>query len=181
MRRKQRLGAYARTRHAQQIRSCAYRRDLERDPIATYAQMFWSLALVICTLVHFEANAQQNNMICNASTEQPDVTLLSPPSGTTGLTGGEIGLSSIYSLQGERLENIMGMEIQFPPPLTISSSTASILQRNSTAISFQIPQTSFQRMPGGTPAILAIYPTNIACQNISLSMTLHETGIIEYN
>lgn len=138
--------------------------------------MTWSLALVICTLVHFEANAQQN-MICDASTEQPDVTLLSPPSGTTGVTDGDRGLSSIYSLQGERLGSILQMEIQFPPPLTIAPVTAEILQRNSTAISFQIPQTSnLQRIPGGSPAILAIYPTNSACQNISLSMSLHDTG-----
>lgn len=137
---------------------------------------------MMCTLVHFEANAQQNNMTCDVDTEQPAVTLLSPPSGSTGFTDGDSGLSSIYFLQGERLDSILRMEIQFPPPQNIAPRTITdILQSNSTAVSFQIPQTSFQRMPGGTPAILAIYPTNTACQDISLSMTLHETGIIEYN
>ena len=138
--------------------------------------MLWSLALVVCsTLVHFEANAQQN-MTCDTDTEQPAMTSLNPPSGTTGLTSGERGLSSIYFLQGERLDSISRMEIQFPPPQIITPRTAEILQRNSTAISFQIPQTFFQRMPGGTPAIITIYPSNTACQDISLSMTLHETG-----
>ena len=135
--------------------------------------MLWSLALVICTLVHFEVNAQQT---CDADTEQPAVTLLTPPSGTTGLTSGHRGLSSIYFLQGERLDSISRMEIQFPPPQNITPRTAEILQRNSTTVSFQIPLTFFQRMPGGTLVIITMYPNNTACQNISLSMSLHETG-----
>ena len=135
--------------------------------------MFWSLVLVICTFVHFEANAQQNNMICDADTEQPAVTLLDPPSGTTGM---DSGLSSTYLLQGERLESISRMEILIILQ-DVSSRTPNILQRNSTVISFRIPRTSFPlRIPGGTPAVLRIYPTNTACQNISLSMSLHETG-----
>ena len=135
--------------------------------------MLWSLALVVCTLVHLEANAQQ---ICNTNAEQPAVTLLTPPSGTTGITDGEIGLSSTYFLQGERLDNILQIEIF---PQDISPRTAQILQRNSTVLTFEIPQTSgFRRMPGGTPAILRIYPNNTACQNISLSMSLHETGTV---
>lgn len=147
--------------------------ELEREILQYYTvpRMPWSLVLVVYALVHFEASAQQ--MTCNANTEQPAVTMLNPPSGTTGM---DSGLSSIYLLQGERLERILRMEIQFPPPQTISPRTPNILQRNSTEISFRIPQTSFQRMPGGTPAVLRIYPNNTACQNISLSMSLHETG-----
>jgi hypothetical protein len=155
--------------------------ERERNPAALQygvPRMLWSLALVVCTLVHFEANAQQNNMTCDADTEQPAVTLLTPPSGTTGLTSGERGLSSIYFLQGERLDSISRMEIRFPDLQSITPRTPEILQSNSTAISFQIPQTFLQRIPGGTPAILRIYPSNTACQNISISMSLHETGII---
>ena len=137
--------------------------------------MLWSLALVVCTLVHFEVSAQQT---CDADTEQPAVTLLTPPSGTTGLTSGDRGLSSIYFLRGERLDSISRMEIQFPPPQNIAPRIAEILQRNSTSISFQIPQTFFQRIPGGTLAIITIYPSNTTCQNISLSMSLHETGTL---
>lgn len=141
--------------------------------------MLWRLALVVCTLVHLEANAQQN-MACNADTEQPTVTLLTPPSGTTGIGS---RLSSVYFLQGERFDSISRMEIQFPPPQSrpIASQIIEpddILQRNSTTISFQIPQISLDRTPGGTPAVLAIYPSNTACQNITLSMSLHETGIL---
>ena len=126
---------------------------------------------MVCTIVHFEANAQQ---ICNADAEQPTVTL-TPPSGTTGLTDGEIGLSSTYFLRGERLDNILRIEVF---PQDISPRTAQILQRNSTALTFQIPQTSgLERMPGGTPANLTIFPNNTACQNLTLSMSLHETGV----
>ena len=138
--------------------------------------MIWRLALVVCTLVHFEANAQ----ICDAGTEQPTVTLLTPPSGTTGIGS---SLSSVYFLQGERFDSISRMEIQFPPPQSRPRAsqiigTGDILQRNSTTISFQIPQISnIDRTPGGIPAFLVIYPSNTACQNITLSMSLHETGI----
>ena len=138
-------------------------------------RMLWSLALVIYTLVHFEANAQQT---CDADTERPAVTLLTPPSGTTGLTSGDRGLSSIYYLQGERLDSISRMEIQFPPPQNIAPRTAEILQRNSTTVSFQIPLTYFRRITGGIPAIITIYPNNTACQNISLSMSIHQTGTV---
>ena len=132
--------------------------------------MLWSLVFVICTLVHFEATAQQNNTTCDANIEQPAVMLLDPPSGTTGM---DSGLSSTYFLQGERLESISRMEIFLQGT---TPRTADILQRNSTVISFRIPRTSFLRIPGGTPAVLRIYPNNTACQNISLSMSLHETG-----
>ena len=129
---------------------------------------------MVCTLVHFEANAQ----ICDADTEQPTVTLLTPPSGTTGMGS---SLNSVYFLQGERFNSISRMEIQFPPPQSRASQiigTGDILQRNSTTISFQIPQISnIDRIPGGIPVSLVIYPSNTACQNITLSMSLHETGI----
>ena len=137
-------------------------------------RMLWSLVLVVGTLVHLEVNAQ-----CDMATEQPMVTGVNPPSGTTG-TGG--GVSSTYTIQGERLDRVSRLEILLLSPLDLMNSGRTVQDpmifqnRNSTSISFQIPQTNVQRQAGGSPVTLRIYPINAACQNISITMSLHETG-----
>ena len=137
-------------------------------------RMLWRLGLVLCTLVQLEANAQ--NLGCNTATEQPTVLGVNPPSGTTGQVA---GVSSTYTIRGERLDRVSRAEISLPFPLDVLNTPVkevTILQRNSTEISFQIARTTLQRREGGNLVTLVIYPDNTACQNISLNLTLHDSG-----
>ena len=130
----------------------------------------WMIA-VLCAMVHLELVLAQQNSTCNATTEQPVVTEVNPPSGTTGQ---EAGRSSTYFIRGERLDNILSAEITIMVRLGIVHNIA--LERlNSSAASFRIPQTA--SLPnGGSPATLALFPANAACQNISINLTVFETG-----
>ena len=139
--------------------------------------MLCSLLWIVCTLlVHSEVNAQ--NMTCDADTQQPTVTRVSPPSGTTGLGG---GVSSTFTIQGERLDRISRLEIELPSPLDLLNGRAVqnpmiLPQRNSTFIAFQIPPTVVLRARGGSLVSLGIYPMNAACRNISLPISIHDSG-----
>ena len=127
--------------------------------------MFWTLGLALCTLMQFEVTSAQS---CNM-TEQPIVTRLNPPSGTTGQ---DRGVSSIYTIQGANLDSVSTFDILLQNMVV---SPSAPLERNSTVISFRIPQTSVTRRAGGSPATLRIFPINTFCQNISLQITLHDT------
>lgn len=137
---------------------------------------FWFLGLVLCALVQLEVNAQ--NSTCDTATEQPIVTAVSPPAGTTSE---EAGVSSIYTIQGERLDRVSRAELVLLSPLNLlnpdvpQGTYTLVLQReNSSAISFRIPRTTVERT--GSLVNLVVYSTNPACQNITLQMRLHNTG-----
>ena len=147
-----------------------------KEPALRRPRMLWRLGLVLCTLVQLEANAQ--NLGCDMATEQPTVLGVNPPSGTTGQ---DAGVSSTYTIRGERLDRVSQAEILLPSPLDMENAgnpmpRVIFLLRNSTTISFQIPRTSLPRPEGGNLVTLNIYPDNTACQNISLNITLHVSG-----
>lgn len=158
--------------HTQQIR-LALRVGYE-EVDSSHMEMLWHLSLVLCTLLQLKVNAQ--NATCNTATEQPVVTRVSPPSGTTGE---EAGVSSTYAIQGERLDSVLGAEIFNLPPLNPAMHTLALQRENSSTISFRIPRTTnVGRM--GNLVDLVIYPNNSACQNVSLQLTIFDTGKLKY-
>ena len=171
--RKSRKEAYTWT-HPTNSPLCVFANSAMKKQILSHIGMLWRLGLVLCTLLQLKVNAQQNAS-CDTATEQPVVTRVSPPSGTTGE---EAGVSSTYAIWGERLDNVLRADVFIPHPLNIfnPSMYTLVLQReNSSTISFRIPQTrNVMRM--GNLVDLVIYPNNSACQNISLQLRILDTG-----
>lgn len=152
---------------------------MKKQRVLGSSSMHRRLLLVsgLCFLVQLTVINAQQNSTCNTATEQPVVTGVNPPSGTIGQ---DAGVSSTYTIQGELLDRVAQFELVLLFPLDIVNGmqtvTLSPLQRNSSAISFRVPRISLVRTVGGNQVLLRIYPDNPACQNISLSMTLHETS-----
>ena len=134
----------------------------------------WMIA-IFCAMVHLELVHAQQNSTCNATTEQPVVMEVNPPSGTTGSeTAPEGGRISTYIIRGQRLDSVSRAEITILVGQGIVHDV-TLQNLNSTAASFRIPQTT--GLPnGGSLATLALFPANAACQNISINMTVFDTG-----
>ena len=162
--------------HTQQIRLalCVFADSAMKKQIPSHIEMLWHIGLVLCTLLQLKVNAQ--NATCDTATEQPVVTRVNPPSGTTGE---EAGVSSTYAIQGERLDSILGAVILNPPSLIPAMHTLALQRENSSTISFRIPRTiNVRRM--GDLVNLIIYPNNSACQNVSLQLTILDTGKLKH-
>ena len=107
---------------------------------------------------------------CMSSIEQPVVNSIDPPSGTTGDSE---GLSSRYTITGERLDQVAEIIVELDPQRPRRINVIDILQDNS-SISFNLEFTGISA--GGIDASVMVVPNNTDCSTMTLTISLYDTG-----
>lgn len=120
--------------------------------------------LVLCTVQH--ASAQ-----CGSAVDQPLVSSLDPPSGTTGV---DETLGTTYTMTGERLDRVATIDVTYETRFSgeVNIALANVDQEP-TRITFNLQQTSLSR---NALATMVLQPDNTDCSSVTLEVSLHDTG-----
>ncbi len=123
--------------------------------------LFWQSVLFL--LLHLvNVNAQS----CVITEEQPVVSSLDPPSGTTGT---DESVSTLYTITGERLDHVSNISVEVPE-IELASI---IIDSEESTITLRL---SFARFGTGRLATVTIVPNNTACSDIIITISLHDTS-----
>lgn len=124
---------------------------------------------VYLILLSLPQHAIAQDAVCMSATQQPVVTSIDPPSGTTGTDN---TLSTNYTITGERLDQVANIIVQ---PLSSAMPIAlADIQNEPTQIRFHLQEIPLSRT--GTPTDVMLVPNNTQCSPVTLTISLHETS-----
>ena len=127
----------------------------------------WALYLVFLSLPQ-HANAQV--AVCMNATEQPVVISIDPPSGTTGTDNTR---STNYTITGERLDQVADVMVQYDNGFV--TIRLSDIEQEPTQIRFHLTEVPLPRLAGTLTEVILL-PNKTQCSQVSLTISLHDTG-----
>ena len=108
---------------------------------------------------------------CMSSIEQPVVNSIDPPSGTTG---DNEGLSTSYTITGERLDQVAEIMVETDSQSPATITVTNVALQDNSSISFNLEFTSISS--GGIGALVMVVPNNTNCSTVTLRISLFDTG-----
>ncbi len=135
------------------------------------------LKCLLCIVAVFLLLDPGNGQICS-SVEQPVVSSLDPPSGTTGT---DESLSTLYTISGERLDQVADIIVELessfvPTGIPVPLDNMILIDERTVTFRLSIPSFGLFRTDGGNSATAIIIPRNSNCSNVILTISLHDTS-----
>ncbi len=145
--------------------------DFALQEMASTARLYIlkSLLYIVAVILLLDSG---NAQTCS-SVEQPVVSSLDPPSGTTGT---DESLSTLYTITGERLDQVVDIIVELDSSLE-RIQLASMMIIDERTITFRLSvNPPLPSRSGGNPARVRIIPANSSCSTVELTISLHDTS-----